>query len=116
MFLLQKNELISGLIEKLRDVKKGNKTESDKLISEIILQLKHHHSNESWEEFDLYFQEVHSDFYSKLSSRFQLTPNEMKLAAFSKLKLSSKEISSLTGQSIRTIDVQSCLDEPFWPR
>ena len=105
MFLLQKNELISGLIEKLRDVKKGNKTESDKLISEIILQLKHHHSNESWEEFDLYFQEVHSDFYSKLSSRFQLTPNEMKLAAFSKLKLSSKEISSLTGQSIRTIDV-----------
>ncbi|WP_224488733.1 tetratricopeptide repeat protein [Robertkochia flava] len=105
MFLLQKNELISSLILKLRDAKKGNKAEGDKIISEIILQLKHHHSAESWEEFDLYFQEVHSDFYAKLSSKFQLTPNEMKLAAFSKLKLSSKEISSLTGQSIRTIDV-----------
>lgn len=71
----------------------------------MIRQLKYSHNNESWEEFDLYFQEVHSEFYEKLSSNYQLTPNEMKLAAFTKLKLSSKEISSLTGQSIRTIDV-----------
>ena len=105
MFLLQRNEMISGLIEKLRDAKKQNKVQGDKTISSIIRELKHNHNNESWEEFDLYFQEVHSEFYEKLSSNYQLTPNEMKLAAFTKLKLSSKEISSLTGQSIRTIDV-----------
>ncbi|GAA4308308.1 hypothetical protein GCM10023115_37170 [Pontixanthobacter gangjinensis] len=105
MFLLQKNELISGLIEKLREAKKLTKAQCDKALSEMIRQLKYSHNNEFWEEFDLYFQEVHSEFYEKLSSNYQLTPNEMKLAAFTKLKLSSKEISSLTGQSIRTIDV-----------
>ncbi|QYA25172.1 tetratricopeptide repeat protein [Gramella sp. MT6] len=105
MFLLQKNEMISGLIEKLRDAKKLTKAQCDKALSEMIRQLKYSHNNESWEEFDLYFQEVHSEFYEKLSSNYQLTTNEMKLAAFTKLKLSSKEISSLTGQSIRTIDV-----------
>ncbi len=105
MFLLQKNEMISGLIEKLREAKKLTKVQCDKALSEMIRQLKYSHNNESWEEFDLYFQEVHSEFYEKLSSNYQLTPNEMKLAAFTKLKLSSKEISSLTGQSIRTIDV-----------
>ncbi|MUP45413.1 tetratricopeptide repeat protein [Gramella sp. BOM4] len=105
MFLLQKNEMISGLIEKLRETKKQTKTQTDKTISSIIRELKHSHNKESWDEFDLYFQEVHSEFYEKLSSNYQLTPNEMKLAAFTKLKLSSKEISSLTGQSIRTIDV-----------
>ncbi|MCP9199566.1 tetratricopeptide repeat protein [Gramella sp. GC03-9] len=105
MFLLQKNEMISGLTEKLRAVKKMTKAQGDKSITDIIRELKHFHNNESWDEFDLYFQEVHSEFYEKLSSNYQLTPNEMKLAAFTKLKLSSKEISSLTGQSIRTIDV-----------
>ena len=105
MFLLQKNELISGIIQKLREAKRLKKVESEKMIAEVILNLKHHHNNDSWEEFDLYFQEVHSEFYNKLSSKYQLTPNELKLAAFTKLQLSSKEISSLTGQSVRTIDV-----------
>ena len=105
MFLLQKNEMISNLIEKLREAKKLNKTQGDKAVSEIIRELKNYHNKEAWDEFDLYFQEVHSEFYEKLSSNYQLTPNELKLAAFTKLKLSSKEISSLTGQSIRTIDV-----------
>ena len=105
MFLLQKNEMISNLLEKLREAKKLNKTQSDKAISGIIRELRNYHNKEAWDEFDLYFQEVHSEFYSKLSSNYQLTPNELKLAAFTKLKLSSKEISSLTGQSIRTIDV-----------
>lgn len=105
MFLLEKNELISHLIEKLREAKKLSKVQEDKAISGIIRELRNHHNKEAWEEFDLYFQEVHSEFYEKLSSNYQLTPNELKLAAFTKLKLSSKEISSLTGQSIRTIDV-----------
>lgn len=105
MFLLQKNELISNLAEKLRELKKLKKPQSDKLISEVILSLKQHLNHESWEEFDVYFQEVHFEFYNKLTSRYQLTPNELKLAAFTKLNLSSKEISSLTGQSTRTIDV-----------
>lgn len=105
MFLLEKNELISDLTQKLKDTKKMTKAQSDKLIADTLMSLRQHLNTKSWEEFDLYFQEVHSDFYSKLTTKFQLTPNEMKLAAFTKLKLSSKEISSLTGQSVRTIDV-----------
>lgn len=105
MFLLEKNELIASLIERLRDIKNTAKPQSDKMIADTILSLRQHHNHQSWEDFDVCFQEVHSEFYSKLAAQYQLTPNEMKLAAFTKLNLSSKEISALTGQSTRTIDV-----------
>ncbi|TRZ46236.1 tetratricopeptide repeat protein [Robertkochia solimangrovi] len=105
MFLLEKNELISSLTKSLRKTRTMTKVQSDKLIADTLSNLNHHLNHQTWEEFDLYFQEVHSEFYSKLAADYQLTPNELKLAAFTKLNLSSKEISSLTGQSVRTIDV-----------
>ncbi|MGJ5643058.1 tetratricopeptide repeat protein [Formosa sp. S-31] len=105
MFLLEKNELISSLTKDLKQTRKMTKQQSDKLISDTLINLNHHLNHQTWEEFDLYFQEVHAEFYSKLATNYQLTPNELKLAAFTKLNLSSKEISSLTGQSVRTIDV-----------
>ena len=52
------------------------------------------------------FKEVHSDFYDALSEAFLgLTPNEIKICAFLRLNMSTKEISSITHQSIKSINM-----------
>lgn len=57
-----------------------------------------------WERIKLHFEQVHPDFFSKL---YQLNPNltagEQKLAAYIKLKMSSKEIALLQNNEHRTI-------------
>jgi DNA-binding CsgD family transcriptional regulator len=46
------------------------------------------------------FQNVHIDFYKNLGEKFpDLSPNELKMCAFLKLNMSTKEIAALTYQS-----------------
>jgi len=62
--------------------------------------------SEIWEDFELRFKEVHSDFYTKLIHTFpDLSPNEQRLCAFLKLNMSTKEISELTGQSSKALEM-----------
>jgi DNA-binding CsgD family transcriptional regulator len=59
-----------------------------------------------WKEFEIRFNQVQHDFYSKLSSKFpDLSANEKRLCAFLKLNISTREISALTGQSQKSIDI-----------
>jgi len=70
------------------------------------MELENEIDTNSWKEFELRFQDVHQNFYEKLQKLFpDLTPSERKLAAFLKLNMSSKEISVITGQSIRSLEV-----------
>ena len=58
------------------------------------------------QEFEIRFQQVHNSFYDKLNALSpDLSTNERRLCAFLKLSMSTKEISSITGQSPRSIDV-----------
>jgi DNA-binding NarL/FixJ family response regulator len=63
-------------------------------------------SGREWDEFELWFQEVHKDFYRKLNDNFpDLTSREMKICAFLKLNLNTKEIASLTNLTVKTVEV-----------
>ena len=60
---------------------------------------------ETLKEFSLRFKEVHKEFYDKLLQQFpDLTPSEIKLCAFLRLNMTSKEISELTGQRLNTLE------------
>ncbi len=105
MYILKDNKFITYLLKQLSEIKKVPKPQANKEIDKLIKQLRVETKKQPWDEFETYFQEVHVDFYKKLSEEYNLTPNELKIAAFIKLNLSSKEISSITNQSTRTIDV-----------
>jgi len=54
--------------------------------------------DEDWEEFQHYFEEVHSGFFDALKTEYPaLTPNELRLAALAKLNLSIKETATIMG-------------------
>ncbi|MEH0155245.1 tetratricopeptide repeat protein [Limibacter armeniacum] len=106
MNLVQKNELINDVTKKLIDLKTNMKKDNQSTVRQIVFDLHTSSSDDLWAEFEMRFQNVHSDFYRKLNERFpDLTPNERKLCAFLRLNMSSKEISSVTRQSIKSIEM-----------
>ncbi len=75
-------------------------------MAELITELQSNTDTVSWEEFELRFQEVHTEFYTKLSEKFpDLSTNEIRMCAFFKLNMTSKEIAALTYQSLNSIKV-----------
>ena len=72
----------------------------------MIRDLLQNTSKDVWKEFEIRFQEVHSDFYNNLNEKYpDLTPNEKKICAFLRLNMSTKDISAITYQSVRSIDM-----------
>ena len=59
-----------------------------------------------WKDFDITFNEINDGFYQKLDSISpNLSINEKRLCAFLKIEMTSKEITRITGQSIRAIEI-----------
>lgn len=106
MYLINKNELINTISEKLFEIKGGLVSESQSPIQKIILELQSNLQPELWKEFEFRFQQVHEQFYQTLNEKFpDLTPSERRLCAFLKLNMTTKEISALTHQNAKSIDV-----------
>jgi DNA-binding CsgD family transcriptional regulator len=106
MYLLRKNEFILSIIEKLKKAKLDAKPENKKVIAEMISELKSNTDTVSWDEFEVRFQEVHTDFYTNLRNKFpDLSTNEIRLCAFFKLNMTTKEIAAITYQSLNSIKV-----------
>lgn len=105
MYLLQKNELIDSVSQRLMSLKTKLPDENKQALQKIIFDLQSITDKEVWEEFEIRFQNVHEDFYRNLKARFpDLTPAEIKLAAFLRLNMTSKDIASITGQSINSLE------------
>lgn len=106
MYLLQKNEFLTDITEKVIEIKKDFTGDQGNRIDQLIHNLQSNNHDRIWKEFEIRFQEVHQDFYSRLNARFpDLTPNEKKLAAFLRLNMTTKDISAITFQlpdSIKT--------------
>jgi len=104
-FLVTKNEMISGVTKKLVDAKPNFTPENKRVINEIIMELQISIDSDVWQDFELRFKQIHHDFYIQLNLKFPaLTPNEQKLCAFLRLNMSSREISAITNQSIKSIE------------
>jgi CheY-like chemotaxis protein/DNA-binding CsgD family transcriptional regulator len=104
--LVQISETNAQLIEKLKDIAPYTNNHGKNLINLLMAE----HSNTSntirWKEFETHFANVYEDFYKRLVQRHpELTPGERKLCAMLRLKLSTKEIATLTLQNPQTIDI-----------
>ncbi|MDR3266333.1 MAG: tetratricopeptide repeat protein [Tannerella sp.] len=102
LYVLNKNQFVSSIIENVSE----QKGEDVKQIKSTFKDLKLNIEDSIWNEYSVLFQQLHHDFYNKLYKKHpDLTPNEKKLSAFIRLNMSSKEISSTTFQSIKSIEI-----------
>jgi tetratricopeptide (TPR) repeat protein len=106
MSLMKKNEMLAELSEKIVAIEKETTSpESKDTIKKIANELQKSQADEIWKEFSVRFKEVHGEFYNRLLQKFPaLTPNELKLCAFLRLNMSTKDISELTGQRVTSIE------------
>jgi DNA-binding HTH domain-containing proteins len=107
LHLSQKNKILLDLANTLRNIAgRKNMNTSDKikeLVKEIDFNLQ---QEQEWDEFMIFFKEIHPEFIKKLStlSDNNLSPAELRLGMLLRLNLSSKEIASIlrvTPDSVR---------------
>lgn len=106
MSLMKKNEMLADLSEKLIKIDHEVTTPEGKdTIKRVAKELQKSQEEEIWKEFSLRFKEVHGEFYDKLLSKFPtLGPNDLKLCAFLRLNMSTKDIAALTGQRVSSLE------------
>lgn len=97
----RKLSLIKTLKEQLPYVKKDNQP----IVQKVIEGFESDQDAMLWKEFEIRFTEVHKEFYAKLAKiNPNLTLNEKRLCAFLLLNMTTKEITCITGQSIKAIE------------
>jgi len=104
--LIKKNEMLSDISDKLVELEKNAKSmEAKEIITQISFEMRNRTDDKMLNEFTQRFQEVHAGFYEKLLKAYpDLTQNELKLCAFLRLNMTTKDVSELTGQQFSTID------------
>ncbi|MBO9200192.1 MULTISPECIES: triple tyrosine motif-containing protein [Niastella] len=107
MNLVRKMEIFSKIKDDLSAFKNNEETkaasrEFQKIIRLIDSELD---VTQEWEQFTEHFDQVHSNFLKKLKEQWpDLTATELKMAAYLRLNLTSKEIAHLMSISIRGVE------------
>jgi ligand-binding sensor domain-containing protein len=108
MHLVQKEEFLLKIKDELQHLNKNGKEKSDPAELKKILRIlsEEEKLNEEWEQFSVHFDKVHGGFLIKLKEKYpSLKPHELKLCAYLRMNLSSKEIAQLMSISVRGVEI-----------
>ena len=109
MNLVYKNELLQKISEEITHLKdsSGKKLADDQLrrIQKVIDEGMN--DERDWNIFEKSFNEAHENFFKKLKSGHpDLVPNDLKLCAYLRMNMSSKEMASLLNISLRGVEIR----------
>ena len=91
LHLIQKNELLENLQDKVTELRKKDTGSSYNEITRLINTNRL--IEKDWENFKSVFEQVHPDFFSKLKTKYDtISSNELRMAAMMKMNLNTKEI------------------------
>lgn len=102
MSIIKKNEFLNHIKGEL--AKADNPTRIKSVIKTIDRNIT---NDEDWKFFEEAFNNADKDFLKKIKkSHPELTPNDLKLCAYLRLNLASKEIAPLLNISVRSVEVK----------
>jgi DNA-binding CsgD family transcriptional regulator len=108
MHLVQKEEFITRIKGELQHLEKAGMDkaapgEVKKLLRSLSEEEELH---KEWEQFSVHFNKVHSDLLIILKDKYpSLKAHELKLCAYLRMNLSSKEIARLMSISVRGVEI-----------
>jgi DNA-binding CsgD family transcriptional regulator len=108
MHLVKKAELLSKTKEELNKVIKV--IDHPEAISELKKMVKTYNEDDrmdqEWKNFTKHFDKVHSDFLNIIKEKHpNITSNELKLCAYLRMNLSTKEIAQFANISVRGVEI-----------
>lgn len=102
---LQKDETLQQIVQKIKN-NHQNEGLNSQILNSITKDLEKINVTKNWDEFEKRFVGIHANFFQNLfAAHPNLSSNERRLCAFLRLDMSTKEISSLTGQTVRAIEL-----------
>jgi len=109
LHLIKNNEFNIDITKKLQSLSEKigeNEPVLQKYLSDIIVGIDSKIKEDSWKRFNIAFQSVHADFNKNLMAKFpDLTNTELKLCAFLRLGMNTKDIASVLYQNPDSIKV-----------
>lgn len=106
--MIQKNKLLNKIKNELKKISQAT---ADSDLKDYIHTLskkinKELDTEKQWEVFETHFENVHEAFLKRLKTQFpNLSPRELKLCAYLRLNISSKEIAILMNISTRGVEI-----------
>ncbi len=102
--IINKNEALNSIrqtaVSALKDETCDGKDCIRQLIREVDVNID---LDNQWEAFKRHFESVHTGFFARLLERFpEITHNELKLCAYLRMNLSSKEIAQMLNITIES--------------
>ncbi|HLO82459.1 MAG TPA: triple tyrosine motif-containing protein [Chitinophagaceae bacterium] len=105
MHLVERSDALLKVKEELQKIYRKTNENHD-IKKTLILLNDIEKNNDSWEKFALHFDEVNDNYLKNLKARFpKLTSSDLKVCAYLKLNLSSKEIAQLMNISVRGVEI-----------
>ncbi|MGL1886954.1 MAG: hypothetical protein OCD76_10590 [Reichenbachiella sp.] len=106
MMITQKNSVLikvrddmNSLLKKAKDSNRGDINQVIKLINQDI------DTEQDWNQFKIHFDKIYENFLERLKTEYPtITPKDLQLAAYLRLNLSSKEISSMMNITVRSVE------------
>lgn len=105
MHLVQRGKLLARIREELlQETKDSNNGTELKRVIRLLTEAEK--SDADWTQFARHFDQIHSNFLSRLKERFpDLSSNDLKLCAYLKMNMTSKEIAQLMSITIKAVEV-----------
>lgn len=107
MAIMRKNNLLSTIKDEL-ELQKEKLGDSfpDKSYNKLMKLIEGGVEDEhEWEIFEQLYNEAHGNFFKRLKETYpQLTPSDLRLCAYLRMNLSSKEIAPLLNISVRGVE------------
>ncbi len=107
MAIIRKNEFLLGLKETLRRQKDDLGTRyPDKYYTRLVRKIDDNiGSMDDWNVFEIHFEKAHEDFLQKMVSKYpHLSHSDLRLCAYLRMNLTSKEIAPLLRISYRGVE------------
>ncbi|RYZ23128.1 MAG: transcriptional regulator [Chitinophagaceae bacterium] len=108
MHLVQKGEMLGKLRDELSRIRKKLDTEVATDDFKKVIRILHEEEkvDDDWDNFAQHFDQVHGNFLTVIKKEYPtLTPNELKLCAYLRMNLSSKEVAQLMNISVRGVEI-----------
>lgn len=107
MAIMRKNNLLSTIKDELqRQKEKMGDSFPNKNYHKLMKLIEDGVEDEhEWEVFEQLYNEAHGNFFKRLKETYpQLTPSDLRLCAYLRMNLSSKEIAPLLNISVRGVE------------
>lgn len=108
LHLSQKNKMLDDISNEIKSIMQEVDSDTYSRIRKLIRRIEDtKKSDNDWEDFKVYFEQVHPDFLSKLMNEtpVELTQADIRIAMLLRLNLSSKEMASILRVSPDSIRV-----------